>query len=236
MAAFPFRHVRNLLGLAAYLCERPHSSMEDLSGFINKNMLFLSDPKFDRRRAGELLLDPVARSAFYRKWIRLQGGKARQIFYDVTSYSTYSGQIIKAEYGHNRDNESLRQINEGLFCCRETGLPLFMTTYSGSINDAANFRQVLAQATDCNLKPSPGRTVMIMDGGFSRESFNWLHLLGWRFICGVSPRRISSVREACMSWSASVSPDAEATSGRRGTTATSRPACRSSWAASAGGL
>lgn len=203
LEALPFKHVRNLMGLAAYLCESQHSSFEGLGDFINGKMLFISEPSFDRRRAGDLLalLGPAARTAFYRSWIKAQAGSARHVFYDVTSFSTCSGRIVKSEFGCNREREQLRQINEGLFCCRETGLPLCMTTYSGSLNDARNFKHVLMHAGNCSLRPSRCGTVLIMDGGFSKEDFCWMHLAGWKFISGVSARRLSAVRQACASWS-----------------------------------
>ncbi len=124
-------------------------------------------------------LDPQARSAFYKAWNRVQAPAARQIFYDVTSFSTYSGQIRKAPFGYNRDGEDLPQINEGLFCCRETGMPLFMCSYNGSLNDASNFSHALELARACKLKPAS------------------------------SPARIKAVREAFLKWAHEVNDDVE---------------------------
>ena len=188
-----------------------HPSLSKLNSFIDCNFPFLVDPSFDRRKAGELLvrLAPQARSAFYKAWNTAQGPASREIFYDVTSFSTYSGQIRRASYGYNRDGEDLPQINEGLFCCRETGMPLFMCSYDGSLNDASNFSHALELARACKVKPARRGLVMIMDGGFSSDSFSWLHLDGWKFIGGVSPARIKAVREAFLKWAHEVNDDVE---------------------------
>ena len=205
------RDACTLLGLAAFLADGAHSSLSKLNSFIDCNFPFLVDPSFDRRMAGELLvrLAPQARSAFYKAWNTAQGPASREIFYDVTSFSTYSGQIRRASYGYNRDGEDLPQINEGLFCCRETGMPLFMCSYNGSLNDASNFSHALELARACQLKPARRGLVMIMDGGFSSDSFSWLHLDGWKFIGGVSPARIKAVREAFLKWAHEVNDDVE---------------------------
>ena len=205
------RDACRLLGLAAFLADGAHSSLSKLNSFIADNFPFLVDSSFDSRLAGDLIvrLDPQARSAFYKAWNRVQAPAARQIFYDVTSFSTYSGKIRRASFGYNRDGEDLPQINEGLFCCRETGMPLFMCSYNGSLNDASNFSHALELARACQLKPSRRGLVMIMDGGFSSDSFSWLHLGGWKFIGGVSPSRIKPVREAFLKWAHEVNDDVE---------------------------
>ena len=75
---------------------------------------------FGRRRAGELLVkpSPERRCEFYSLWNDMHAHENSKIFYDVTSFSTYSGLIQKAQFGYNRDGEALRQVNQGLFCVK----------------------------------------------------------------------------------------------------------------------
>lgn len=189
--------------LAAYICDGPHSSLAGLNDFVNSHLCFDVSSTFDRRRAGEMLvkLSSEDRGAFFSAWNQLHEGESKHIFYDVTSFSTYSNQIRRASYGYNRDEEDLPQLNEGLFCSRQTGLPLYMCAYEGSLNDAQNFNYVLIEAKQHHLSPSKRSTVIVIDGGFSTANFNWAHMEGYSLIAGVSALRYKDVRRAYVAWS-----------------------------------
>ena len=205
--AFGHECGRNVLALAAFLCERQRSSLSNLDQFIGTHLACSDfDFNFGRREAGELLtkITPQNKGAFYESWIK-RCSPSGEIFYDVTSFSTWSGQIIQAHYGYNRDHEELVQINQGLFCDHSTGLPLFMLSYDGSLNDKQNFNAALAQARSCGLDASGKKHLtIVMDGGFSRDNFNWCHLLGYDFIAGVSCDHLRDVRKAYLDWSRSI--------------------------------
>ena len=128
----------------------------------------------------------------------------KHVFYDVTSFSTWSRQISTASYGYNRDGEDLAQINVGLFCSECNSLPLYICSYDGSLNDASNFSYVLRQARDCALKASKRSLKIIMDGGFSSSCFNWAHMEGYGLIAGVSAMRYQKVKEAYLKWSSAL--------------------------------
>ncbi|GHV08980.1 hypothetical protein FACS1894160_4150 [Bacteroidia bacterium] len=69
-----------------------------------------------------------ARTLFTKKWIEsLQ--PIHGIYYDITSFSSYSTKNDFVEWGYNRDKEALPQINLGMVCCRESGLPFFTTLF-----------------------------------------------------------------------------------------------------------
>ncbi len=205
--AFGKDDAQKISAIACYLCEGNHSSFADLSDFIKENTIICnSSTTFDRRRAGELLvqLSFHKRSDFFTNWIDWHKKDVNHIFYDVTSFSTYSGQIQRAEYGYNHDEEELRQVNQGLFCSRETQLPMYMCCYEGSLNDAQNFTYALQQAKDQHLFKSDKKLTIVMDGGFSRQNFNWAHMEGYNLIAGVSPRRLKAVREQYLAWARSL--------------------------------
>ena len=198
-----------LMAMASYLADGPHSSFSELNDFVNDNMCLGCPPSFDRRRAGELLvkLSPQQRGEFYTRWNDLQHSENQRVFYDVTSFSTYSGLIQSAEFGYNRDAEDLRQVNQGLFCSEQTGLPLYMCSYEGSLNDAQNFSYALRQAKEHHLfKKSSGLTIVI-DGGFSSGNFNWAHMEKYKLIAGVSVHRLKEVREKYLAWARSLTMD-----------------------------
>ena len=107
--AFGHEDGRNVLALAAFLCERQRSSLSNLDQFIGTHLACSDfDFNFGRREAGELLtkITPQNKGAFYDSWIK-HCSPSGEIFYDVTSFSTWSGQIIQAHYGYNRDHEEL---------------------------------------------------------------------------------------------------------------------------------
>ena len=200
---------RKILSLAAFMCERAHSSMGGLDAFIGTHLAGACfDLKFDRREAGQLLVEltPERCGSFYRLW-NAEHPAGRNIFYDVTSFSTYSGQIMRAHYGYNRDHDDLPQINQGLFCDQESGLPLFMCAYDGSLNDKRNFDFALSRAKDHGLKAKHRKLTIITDGGFSSGNLNFTHLEGYDFIVGVSADYLCRVKDAYVEWSRSITEE-----------------------------
>ncbi len=207
--AFGTKESYELMTIASYLIDGPHSSFSDLNDFVNDNMCLGCTHTFDRRRAGELLvkLSPEKRGEFYSLWNDMHAHEKSKIFYDVTSFSTYSGLIQKAQFGYNRDGEALRQINQGLFCSEESNLPLYMCAYEGSLNDAQNFKYALRQAKEHHLFKNKTHLTIVIDGGFSSRSFNWAHMDGYELIAGVSVHRLKAVKESFLTWARSLSLD-----------------------------
>ena len=221
--AFGNERAQKILTLASYLCERAHSSLAGLGEFIDEHFALYPDLKFDRRMAGQLLVEigrmPELRSKFYTEWIGLAGGNTRFFFYDVTSFSTCLGTIERVHFGYNRDNEDLAQINEGLLCDRKTNLPFFMCSYDGSLNDAQNFNYALAQAKAHRLVAHRNKLTVVIDGGFCASNYDWLHFNGYDLIAGVSAERRKDVRTAYLKWTESLNETSYAqlwTSGQKG--------------------
>ncbi len=212
--AFGETRTQQILTLAAYLCEESHSSLAGLGEFIDEHFALFPKLKFDRRQAGQLLVElgkaPELRGKFYTEWIKQAGLNTRYFFYDVTSFSTYSGNIERAHFGYNRDHEDLVQINEGLLCDRQTSLPLFMCSYDGSLNDAQNFNYALEQARAHHLCSDENKMTVVIDGGFSSNNYDWLHFNGYGLIAGVSCDRRKDVRTAYLKWTESLNDSAYA--------------------------
>ncbi len=76
---------------------------------------------------------------FLREWAA-QRQHPRALIYDITSISTYSQLLDLAEYGYNRDEEPLPQVNLALVYDRADGLPLFYRALSGSISDVSTLK------------------------------------------------------------------------------------------------
>ena len=71
---------------------------------------------------------------FYKRWLAACGYPS-SIVYDTTSISTYSENLDMAEWGYNRDKESLQQVNWAMAVTAQTGIPLTCRLLSGSISD-----------------------------------------------------------------------------------------------------
>lgn len=199
---------KKILCLGAFLCESMHSSLDGLDYFISKHLSGTNfDVTFDRRAAGQVLVEitPERVGAFFKLWNKAHPVTS-ELFYDVTSFSTYSGNIRRAHYGYNRDYEDLPQINQGLFCDRESGLPLFMCSYDGSLNDKSNFNNALRRAKEHGVGLGRGKRkiCIVTDGGFSRDNVDWSHFLGYDVIIGVSCDYLKDVREAYQTWTKTI--------------------------------
>jgi len=84
------------------------------------------------------------------------------IYYDITSFSSYSTGIDYVEWGYNRDKEDLPQINMGMVCCQKSGLPFFYKLFPGSIVDVSTIHNLLKDLEAYQLKD----VLMVMDRGF----------------------------------------------------------------------
>ena len=104
------------------------------------------------------------RLSFYSKWGELRS-ESEYVALDVTSISSYSELIGDVEWGYNRDKEKLPQVNVCMLFGEKSQLPIFQTTYSGSINDVSTLKSTLQLASGLKLD----HMSIVMDKGFSRK-------------------------------------------------------------------
>lgn len=93
------------------------------------------------------------------------------LYFDVTSISTYCENLPNAEFGYNRDNEFLPQINLGVLYGKNLNLPLSYNWYSGSLVDKSVLNFIL------NLYPSiceKNHTLVFDQGFFTKQNFKLL--------------------------------------------------------------
>ena len=98
---------------------------------------------------------------FFENWINMQTS-LKNIYYDITSISSYSTNNSFVEWGYNRDKDDLPQFNMGLMCSRETGMPLFYQIYPGSIVDVTTLVNSLKYMELYKLK----NIMLVLDRGF----------------------------------------------------------------------
>jgi transposase len=101
---------------------------------------------------------------------------------DTTSLSSFSGKLNVAEFGYNRDCESLPQVNLIMIHARETGLPLSWRMVPGSVPDVATLRNTAAFLSEYGLKEFS----FALDKGFcSKANMRELSANGLSFVLGV---------------------------------------------------
>lgn len=84
------------------------------------------------------------------------------LFYDISSISSYSQHIPLIEWGYNRDNDALAQLNIGMVFCEEKRLPIYYHLYPGSIVDVSTLKNCKAYLTTFGIKDF----LFILDRGF----------------------------------------------------------------------
>lgn len=124
--------------------------------------------------------DTARREAFLERWAgRHKTGGA--VLYDTTSVSSHSAALDLAEWGYNRDDEMLPQVNFSLAADPE-GMPLFYRVIPGSIPDVRTLAATLRIARDYGVETP----CLSLDRGFySRANLHELLGLDCGMVIGV---------------------------------------------------
>ena len=140
--------------------DKPLMYMED---WITENESFPVGT-MSSQRLSELLgaFGQKERNDFYRAWC-VENSSDEYMALDITSISSYSRLIHDCERGYNRDGEQLNQINLCLLFGEKTQLPVYQTTYSGSLKDVVTFKGTIAEI---NAISGGKKLVLVTDKGF----------------------------------------------------------------------
>ena len=174
---FP-NHYSDILTAAHYfLCD--NKAMVYLNDWLDENVSYRKDA-FHSTQVSDFLreLGELNKSVFFRDWLKEQNTN-EYIAYDVSSISTYSKSIENAEWGYNRDKESLPQINYAMYYGQDSGLPFYYRVYPGSITDKVHLKFMME-----DLKELDHRTgYYVMDRGFYMEdNLKYLTDMGFKFL------------------------------------------------------
>jgi hypothetical protein len=105
------------------------------------------------------------RQMFFKVWMKHLASK-ENMFYDITSISSYSELNEYVRWGHNRDNEKMPQINLAMLFGQDSGLPTYYRRLQGSISDVSTLKTTVASLD----KIGQGKLVFVMDRGFYSET------------------------------------------------------------------
>ena len=196
-----------ILAAAAFFAAGTPGGLSNIDHFTSKHMCFTNKP-ITSQRLSELYLDltPIMGNDFFRQWIG-HCCKGDCVCYDVTSISNYSTSMPMVAWGYNRDKEKLPQINVGMFCTIKSKLPVFFSSYNGSINDFTNLPYVLGQAKNNGLILDTPLT-LVLDGGFAvKASLEEARRYGCEFIVGAPLDFCNNIRDEVLNWRRSPSYD-----------------------------
>lgn len=101
-------------------------------------------------------------------FFRLQGKRriAEEYWaYDSTSISSYSETLRQIQYGHNKENDKLPQLNLLLVFGEKSGLPFYYRKLAGNIPDSKTVTRLLDELYILGFKKSK----IVMDRGFYSE-------------------------------------------------------------------
>ena len=132
------------------------------------------------------------------------GGGITYYALDSTSISTCARGLTDARFGHNKDGDTLRQINVLMIVNQETGVPVFYRTYAGDIPDVSTIVTTVKDFLRLGLNR---RAVVVLDRGYS--SVRNIHtfcqtgmqfVLNFRTSCTLARNLITEHRQALESY------------------------------------
>ena len=130
------------------------------------------------------------RAHFFTEWIKYRSEK-EYIVYDVSSISTYSNNIEIAEWGYNRDGETLPQINLGMYYGVTSNMPVYYDLYSGSIIDKVYLEYMMTNARAFGIN----NVCFVIDRGFvTKDNFLYMHNNNFSFITALPKQRLEALK------------------------------------------
>ena len=115
----------------------------------------------------------------------------RTILYDITSVSSYSELMKLLEWGYNRDQYDLPQINLAMILDKQEGIPLGYEIYPGSISDVKTLNNTVKKMNALGVRDF---TLILDRGFFSVNNIDLLLQNYTDFVIAV-PERYSSVEK-----------------------------------------
>ena len=177
--AFGEEDAKEILSLAWFLASEGDALINSdvwLSHFENPARRAISSQDITK------LLDRMGQDGimtFYKYWLEGFGKTGDKILYDLTSISWYGRGIDTAEWGHNKRNDNLPQINFALLCLRSTAMPLFAWPLNGSVSDVKTLQNTLGFLGKLGYKPE----CIMMDRGFaSMDNISFMLHQGYIFL------------------------------------------------------
>lgn len=86
--------------------------------------------------------------------------------YDITSISSYSELLRSVQYGKNKEDDCLPQLNLAMVFGEKSGLPFYYRHFAGNIPDSKTVKNLLAELSILGFD----KVKLVMDRGFYSEA------------------------------------------------------------------
>jgi len=162
---------KQILSIAYYLILEDSSP---LYRFEKWNILHKHpyDKNISSQMSSELFtsITEESKSKFFKEWAK---HKDENEFwaYDTTSISSYSQALKQIQYGHNKENDLLPQLNLAIVFGEKSNLPFYYRKLAGNIPDSKTLTHLLQDLKQFDFN----KLKLVMDRGFfSKENINTL--------------------------------------------------------------
>jgi transposase len=119
------------------------------------------------------------------RFFKLQGRRREENeywAYDITSISSYSEHLKQVQWGYNRDNDNLAQLNLALVYGDKSGLPFYYRKLAGNIPDSKTIPTLLSDLSDIGFT----KIKLVADrGNYTLENVNNLIKANVNFLVGI---------------------------------------------------
>ncbi len=119
------------------------------------------------------------------EFFRLQGKRLmdKEFWaYDITSISSYSERLRQVQYGKNREDDRLAQLNLALLFGESSNLPFYYRKLAGNIPDSKTIKTLLAELDVLGFS----KVKLVMDRGFySKDNIDSLFKEHLKFLISV---------------------------------------------------
>jgi len=124
---------------------------------------------------------------FINRWIRHKD-KDEFWVYDTTSISSYSKLLKQIQYGYNKENDKLEQLNLSVVFGEKSNLPFYYRKLSGNIPDSKTIKQLLLDLEQFQFD----KLKLVLDRGFySKDNISSLLHKHLKFI--ISTKKTLSI-------------------------------------------
>jgi transposase len=124
---------------------------------------------------------------FINRWIRHKD-KDEFWVYDTTSISSYSKLLKQIQYGYNKENDKLEQLNLSVVFGEKSNLPFYYRKLSGNIPDSKTIKQLLLDLEQFKFD----KLKLVLDRGFySKDNISSLLHKHLKFI--ISTKKTLSI-------------------------------------------
>ena len=170
---------KQILSIAYYLILEDSSSMSRFERWSDTHH-HPYGKNIPSQRISELFasVSEDAKTKFFKLQSRRRSDKEYWA-YDITTISSYSETLRHVQYGHNKENDSLPQLNLALVYGEESGLPFYYRKLAGNIPDSKTLRTLLTSFSSMGFNDIG----LIMDRGFySEANINDLYKEQFKFL------------------------------------------------------